>query len=180
MIKIHYGESDFKTILEGAYFYQDRTSFIEKLEQWNSKYHVFLRPRRFGKSLFISTLHHYYGLEHRNEFQQLFGNLYIGKNPTKEANQYLVLSFEFSRIDTVTHESTCQGFLTNTLLGARSFLSGYRDFFTEKDQEIILNQTSPEAVVKTIFGIVESKKLPHKIYLLIDEYDHFANELLSF
>jgi hypothetical protein len=81
MIKIPYGESDFKTLIAGKYFYQDRTHFIERLENWNSKYPVFLRPRRFGKSLFISTLHHYYGLEYKDEFQNLFGNLYIGKQP---------------------------------------------------------------------------------------------------
>ncbi len=180
MIKIPYGESDFKTLIAGEYFYQDRTQFMEQLEKWNSKYPVFLRPRRFGKSLFISTLHHYYGLEYKDEFQSLFGNLYIGQHPTDAANSYLVLRFEFSRIDTATHESTYQGFLTNTLLGARSFLATYAQFFTDSDQNLILSQSSPEAVVKTIFGIVGSKKISHKIYLLVDEYDHFANELLSF
>ncbi|MDX2250082.1 MAG: AAA family ATPase [Bacteroidia bacterium] len=63
--------------MEGDYFYQDRTFFIEQLEKWNSKYPVFLRPRRFGKSLFISTLHHYYGLEFKEEFESLFDKLYI-------------------------------------------------------------------------------------------------------
>ncbi len=131
MIKIPYGESDFKGIIEGGYFYQDRTSFIESLEKWNSKYPVFLRPRRFGKSLFISTLHHYYGLEHKSDFQKLFGHLYIGKQPTENANNYLVLRFEFSRIDTATHESTYQGFLTNVLYGARAFLATYKKFFNK-------------------------------------------------
>lgn len=180
MIKIPYGESDFKKLVLEDYFYQDRTYFIEQLEKWNSNYPVFLRPRRFGKSLFVSTLHHYYGLEYKDEFQSLFGNLYIGQHPTEAANSYLVLRFEFSRIDTSTHESTYAGFLTNTLLGARSFLATYAQFFTDSDQNLILSQTSPEAVIKTIFGIVGSKKISHKIYLLIDEYDHFANELLSF
>ncbi len=180
MIKIPYGESDFTTLVDGAYFYQDRTHFIEKLEQWNAKYLVFLRPRRFGKSLFISTLHHYYGLEHLANFPALFGNLYIGQHPTPRANTYLVLSFEFGRIDTATQESTYQGFLTNTLLGVRSFLTTYAQFFTAEDEDLILNQSSPEAVVKMVFGVLGSKKIAHKIYLLIDEYDHFANELLSF
>jgi len=180
MIKIPYGESDFKKLVLEGYFYQDRTYFIEQLEKWNSNYPVFLRPRRFGKSLFISTLYYYYGLEYKDEFQSLFGKLYIGQHPTEAANSYLVLRFEFSRIDTSTHESTYAGFLTNTLLGARSFLATYAQFFTDSDQNLILSQTSPEAVIKTIFGIVGSKKISHKIYLLIDEYDHFANELLSF
>ena len=180
MIKIPYGESDFKTLIAGKYFYQDRTHFIEKLENWNSKYPVFLRPRRFGKSLFISTLHHYYGLEYQEDFQTLFGNLYIGQHPTDNANKYLVLRFEFSRIDTATHESTYQGFLTNVILGARTFLGAYSNFFSEEDKQTILTQSSPEAIVKTIFSIAKSNKIPYKIYLLVDEYDHFANEFLSF
>jgi len=180
MIKIPYGESDFKTLIAGNYFYQDRTYFIEKLESWNSKYPVFLRPRRFGKSLFISTLHHYYGLEYKDEFQTLFGHLYIGQHPTEAANSYLVLRFEFSRIDTGTHESTYQGFLTNVIEGARTFLGAYSNFYTDEDKRTILGQKSPEAIVKTLFGITKTNKTPHKIYLLVDEYDHFANELLSF
>jgi Predicted AAA-ATPase len=122
MIKIPYGESDFHKVMLDNYFYQDRTEFIEKLEKWNSNFPVFLRPRRFGKSLFISTLHHYYGLEHKNDFQKLFGKLYIGQHPTDSANKYMVLKFEFSRIDTATHESTYEGFLKNVISGARTFL----------------------------------------------------------
>ena len=86
MINIPYGESDFKGMIEDDYFYQDRTQFIETLEKWKSKYPVFLRPRRFGKSLFVSTLHHYYGLEHKNDFKKLFGKLYIGQHSTKLEN----------------------------------------------------------------------------------------------
>jgi hypothetical protein len=78
VIKIPYGESDFEKWRVENYFYQDRTRFIEHLEKWHSKYPVFLRPRRFGKSLFISTLHHYYGVAYADQFQTLFGHLYIG------------------------------------------------------------------------------------------------------
>jgi Predicted AAA-ATPase/PD-(D/E)XK nuclease superfamily len=180
MIKIPYGESDFHKVRTEAYFYQDKTAFIEKLELWQSSYLIFLRPRRFGKSLFVSMLHHYYGLEHRADFQTLFGDLYIGKQPTKRANNYLVLSFEFSRIDTSSHESTYAGFMVNVIEGARTFLYAYEQFYSPEDIAIVLAQSSPEAVVKTLFGITKTKKLAHKIYLLIDEYDHFANELLSF
>jgi hypothetical protein len=180
MINIPYGESDFYKVIVGEHFYQDRTMFIEKLEAWSNDFPVFLRPRRFGKSLFVSMLHHYYGLEHKADFQTLFGNLYVGKNPSIRANSYLVLSFEFSRIDTASQESTYKGFLENTLLGAQAFLATYSDYFTEKDREHVLGQTSPEAVVKTLLGTVHAKKTLPKIYLLIDEYDHFANELLSF
>jgi len=180
MLKIPYGESDFQKLITEKYFYQDRTQFIEKLEKWYSNYPVFLRPRRFGKSLFISLLQFYYGIEYKADFQNLFGNLYIGQYPTEYANAYMVLRFEFSRIDTATHESTYQGFLTNVILGAQTFLGIYKAFFSEEDKRTILAQSSPEAVVKMIFSIVKTNEIPHKIYVLVDEYDHFANELLSF
>ena len=106
MIKILYGESDFQKLRVNQCFYEDRTVFIEVLENWTSNYPVFLRPRRFGKSLFISVLHYYYGLEYKRDFQTLFGNLYIGQHPTELASNYLVLSLEFSGIDTATHEIT--------------------------------------------------------------------------
>ncbi len=179
MIKIPYGLSDFRTLIKEKFFYQDRTEFIEKLENWNSKFPVFLRPRRFGKSLFISALHYYYGLEHKDQFQELFGKLYIGRHPTAAANNYLILRFDFSRIDTATHESTYEGFLRNVLSGARRFLSVYSDYFPLQ-LEAVESEKSPEAVVKYIFDCVIQNEVQHKIYLLIDEYDHFANELLSF
>ncbi|MDZ7880627.1 MAG: AAA family ATPase [Saprospiraceae bacterium] len=180
MIKIPYGESDFKGMMENNYFYQDRTSYIEELEKWKSKYPVFLRPRRFGKSLFVSTLQHYYGLEHKEAFPKLFGNLYIGRNLMPSANSYMVLRLEFSRIDTATHESTYRGFLSNVIEGVGMFLGAYRQFFSEEDKRIILSQTSPEDIIKSLCTIVKTNQVPHKIYVLIDEYDHFANELLSF
>ena len=180
MINIPYGESDFKGIMEGDYFYQDRTMYIEKLENWTSKYPVFLRPRRFGKSLFVTTLHHYYGLEHKADFQTLFGKLSIGHNPTELANTYMVLSFEFSGINTATRKSTYDGFLSNVIEAVRGFLGAYGAFFTLEQQDIIEKGESPEAVVKAIFGFIQKNNIPHKMYILIDEYDHFANELLSF
>ena len=86
MIKIPYGQADFRSLITQGFFYQDRTQFIEKLENQNSYYPIFLRPRRFGKSLFINMLHCYYGVEYAPLFQKLFGNLYIGQNPTPLAN----------------------------------------------------------------------------------------------
>jgi hypothetical protein len=180
MIKIQYAQSDFRTLIEDGYFYQDRTEFIEKLEQWDTKYPVFLRPRRFGKSLFIRMLHHYYGLEYKDIFQNLFGNLYIGQQPTPQANSYMVLSLEFSRIDTATHESTYRGFLHNVISGVSVFMAAYSVFFTDEQRRAIEHEKSPESVIKALFRVVEANQIPHQIYLLIDEYDHFANELLSF
>lgn len=118
-------------------------------------------------------------MEHKDKFQTLFGDLYIGQKPTELANKYMVLRFEFSRIDTATHKSTYQGFLDNVIDGASAFMSTYKEFFTDEQIRLVESKKSPEAVVKTLFRLVKNNKIPHKIYLLIDEYDHFANELLS-
>jgi hypothetical protein len=180
MINIHYGESNFKKLVVNDFFYQDRTQYIPLLEQWQCQYQVFLRPRRFGKSLFISILQHYYGVNYAADFQTLFGKCYIGKHPTPDANQYMILRFEFSRIDTSTQERTYAGFLSNTIMAVRDFLSTYKGLFTKEEKGIILGEKSPEGVVKHLFSFFQTKEVKHKIYVLIDEYDHFANELLSF
>jgi Predicted AAA-ATPase/PD-(D/E)XK nuclease superfamily len=180
MIKIPYGQSDFKALIEEGYFYQDRTQFVEIIEKWHSKFPVFLRPRRFGKSLFVMMLHHYYGLEYKDEFPTLFKNLYIGQHPTTEVNSYMVLSFDFSGIDTTTQDSTYKGFLRSVISGARRFLNAYEHLFTPEQKQIITTSDRPESVITSIFDFMKENQMSHKIYVLIDEYDHFANELLSF
>lgn len=183
MLKIPYGESNFETVITQNYFYQDRTNYIRELEEDASKFLFFLRPRRFGKSLFITMLHYYYGLEYQNKFEKLFGQLAIGKKPTPLANQYMILSFEFSRINTKSEESTFNGFLDNIKMSVQSFLEQYIIFFPSNVHKEILEKTQPEDVLKalfqTYFTINLKQELP-KIYILIDEYDHFANELISF
>ncbi len=180
MIKIPYGESHFSRIVSENLFYIDRTNFIQQLETGNSSYIFYLRPRRFGKSLFVSMLHHYYGLEHKPNFEKLFGKLAIGKNPTPLANQYLVLKFEFSRINTTTAESTTEGFLFNTRQGVHLFLKEYETYFKEEQKQEILAEKSPAELIKKLFEYHKYNKIPYAIYVLIDEYDHFANELISF
>jgi hypothetical protein len=182
MLKIPYGQSHFSTIINEGFFYQDRTAFIRDLETL-PKFLYYLRPRRFGKSLFVSMLHHYYGVEHQAQFNDIFGQLDIGKNPTPLANKYMVLSFEFSRIQTNTPENTFKGFLNNVREGVSVFLKKYDTFFSNEMRDSILANTEPNEVLKALFLqytlTQEEQNLP-KIYLLIDEYDHFANELISF
>lgn len=179
-MKLPYGESNFKTVIEEGYFYQDRSMFIRELEDKATKYLFYLRPRRFGKSLFVSMLYYYYGLEHKDLFNDLFGKLDIGKQPTPLANQYLVLKFEFSRIDTDTFKGTFEGFQSNVLFGVQDFFTQYGEWFTEVQQAEILSKRSPNEVLKSLFSFYKKNKITYPIYILIDEYDHFANELISF
>jgi hypothetical protein len=179
MRKLPYGISNFAEIPKRDYFFADKTPFLAKLEDLGEKYIFFLRPRRFGKSLWISLLQHYYGVQYKERFQELFGKYYIGKNPTENANNYLVLTFDFSGIDTSTADKTYQGFLQKVFYGIDSFLEDYKAFFTKEEAEKIVCKTSPESMIGTMFYTLKkaSNRLP--IYLLIDEYDHFANELLA-
>ncbi len=180
MLRLPYGISNFKTLVTEGYHYVDRTSYVELLENLDPRYLFFLRPRRFGKSLFISLLQHYYGLEHKKDFQTLFGKYYIGKNPTPNVNKYLVLKIDFSRVDSTSKESTFQGFLRNVKRGVNKFMAAYPHIFDEKDRMTILNANAPNILLLDLFDIMDRKKITQKIYLLIDEYDHFANELIAF
>ena len=180
MLRIPYGQSDFKGLIEDNYFYQDRTHYIKTLEDFGSKYLLYLRPRRFGKSLLISTLYYYYGLQFKDQFDKLFGKTYIGKTPTTHAHSYMMLRLDFSGIDTSTEANTLEGFFTNIYLGVSEFLSHYDTFFTKEQRDIILSKKQAHTLLKFLANYHAMNKIEPKIYIIIDEYDHFANELISF
>lgn len=179
MKRIPYGEAHFPNLIRDNSFYVDKTPFLSRLEA-ASKYVVFLRPRRFGKSLWISVLRHYYGCQYRGRFAEWFGDLQVGIRPTPLANAFCVLSFEFSRIDTSTEEGTQKGFMRNVQEGVQIFLADYADFFSEAHKHEILSQTLPNEMVKALFQALQINPAPYPVYLLIDEYDHFTNELITF
>jgi Predicted AAA-ATPase/PD-(D/E)XK nuclease superfamily len=180
MLNIVYGESNYRTLIEEGGFYQDRTSYIPTLENWGAKRLVYLRPRRFGKSLLVSTLQHYYGLQYKTDFEALFGKTFIGQNPTPRANSYLILKFDFSGINTDTEEQTFEGFLSSVKKGIDAFLTHYDTLFTKTQAKELFSQKYPNEMIKELFGCHTHNKIAPKIYVLIDEYDHFANELISF
>ncbi len=172
MIKLPYGISNYESIVEDGYLYVDKTRYIEKLEELSDKSIMYLRPRKFGKTLFTSVIEHYYDIKEKEKFNKLFGNTYIGKNPTKLKNSYYILRFNFSGIDTENVESTIRGFRNKTATAMQSFANKYNleiNIDDEKDAEINLDK-----VLKKVNEIGE------KVYVIIDEYDHFANELLGF
>ena len=173
-----YGGANFLRIREKRMYYVDRTAYLDRLENVNSRFLIFLRPRRFGKSLWISILDHYYGVQHKDKFEMLFGDLAIGKTPTDLANQYLMLNFNFSAIESKNNETTYRGFLSNVKDGVKRFFKNYPPLFSKEAQAEILANQEPEHVIQALFS--QSKDFDNKIYILIDEYDHFANELISF
>lgn len=171
--KIPYGESNFKKVIEEGFVYIDKTSYIPKLEAAGS--HIFLlRPRRFGKSLFLSMLEYYYDVARKDEFEALFGKLYIGQYPTQLHNTYPVLFMDFSGIDTDGgHEAIFQRVSEKVDTYLRGFLRRYA--YPDVAQQEIKAKTSPAAKIEHFFDLLEGQK----ILFLIDEYDHFANSILA-
>ena len=180
MVKLPYGTSHFGTLRREGYYFVDRTGRVRQLEALGEKHLIFLRPRRFGKSLWLSMLAHYYGQEHEAEFGRLFGGLSLGDAPTPLANRYLVLQFDFSQVDTRTPEAAYQSFFDNVRRGMDGFLGAYADQLGALDILYILGAGNPTQMLKRLFGQWEFHRVQAQIYLLIDEYDHFTNELISF
>ncbi len=174
-MKIPYGISNFEKMVMENYHFVDKTRYIEQLENSDEPYIFFLRPRRFGKSLFVSMLQHYYAREYKDKFDALFGRYYIGQHPTPRANTYHVLNFDFSGIDTTTPENTFNGFLDNVRTGVKLFINRY-PLISREDIGEILSRPAPNMMLRALFTAYNDCK----IYLLIDEYDHFANEILAF
>ncbi len=174
MKKLPYGISDYERIMENDYYYVDKTKYIEHLENLAEPYLMFLRPRKFGKTLFTSTLENYYDIAKKDKFEKLYGETYIGKNPTKLRNSYYILRFNFSGIDTTDFESTIKGFKSKVIESIKSFAQKYQlDFFVNEEQD-------SESILNSLIHAFRLQKNGEKIYVIIDEYDHFANELLSF
>jgi hypothetical protein len=161
-------------------YYIDRTPFIEQLEVYAPVYAMYLRPRRFGKSLWISILEHYYDVNKVADFQLLFGDLHIGKNKTLLANQFMILRFDFSGIETNDIRKTQEAFLLKVKQGFSNFMSSYDPCFTAAQAEMILKQQVPSGMAVEFFMAYHQNRIKQPIYLLIDEYDQFTNELLSF
>ena len=99
-LKMPYGISNYEKIVNDGYYYVDKTMYIEKMEDLADSTIMFLRPRKFGKTLFTSTLECYYDKSRKEKFEKLFGNTYIEKNPPLNKNRYCVLRFNFSGIST--------------------------------------------------------------------------------
>ena len=168
------GISNYEDIVAENRAYVDKTMYIEKMEDLADKTIMFLRPRKFGKTLFTSTLECYYDKNKADKFEELFGKTYIGKNPTPNKNRYCVLRFNFSGISTNTVEETIKGFREKVDIGINRFVTNYKlDFYNNPEM-------STEGILGSTFEAFREQRRNEKIYVIIDEYDHFANELLGF
>ena len=174
MKKLPYGISNYEELIEDNYYYVDKTQYIEQLEGLAEKRIMFLRPRKFGKTLFTSMIENYYDLKKADKFEELYKDTYIGKHPTKFKNSYHILRFNFSGIDTTNVETTIKGFKSKVSASIKVFVEKYGlDFYVNREAEA-------EDVLDNLFKAFYIQKAQEKIYVIIDEYDHFANELLGF
>ncbi|MFZ4660368.1 MAG: AAA family ATPase [Caldilineaceae bacterium] len=171
-MKFPYGLADFYSLRKEGYFYQDRTRFIRLVEE-RGKQLVFLRPRRFGKSLWISTLANYYDLARAQDFSLLFADLEIGQNPTPLHNQHLILRWDFSKVAAFGDvEVIVQELYDIINEEIKSFENRYIGWLPKA---IEINPLNAVASFNNLLSVVQLSG--HPLYLLIDEYDNFANEI---
>lgn len=175
MKQIPYGIDDFERIITQDYYYIDKSQYIDIAEQQGS-YLLFVRPRRMGKSLFVNMLMAYYDIAKKDQFESLFGSLWIGGHPTSEANKYLVLKFDFSHIKYEPEELE-KNFTSYCMNRIALFLEYYAEYFTSIEREHILNQQNIKDSIVDLVARCRIKGL--QTYLFIDEYDNFSNIVLS-
>ena len=173
--RIPYGMMNFVAIRKDNYYYVDKTRFIEETEQSN-RFFFFIRPRRFGKSLTMSMLRHYYDVNAADKFERLYGDLYIGKNPTPGHNRYLVINLNFAVIDAGlgNYRSAMDA---HCRIEFTSFCRRYAGLLPSYCLENMLEEDGAVKQLDYLYKACADAGL--KIYLFIDEYDHFTNHILS-
>jgi len=173
--------SNFESLVTSGSFFVDKTQYIQQLESLNAPNLFFLRPRRFGKSLLLSMLEHYYGIQHKDRFEELFGEYHVGKpgNSTPLRNSYYILKFNFSGIKTDEPGKIFMHFTTEVRGAVDLFLNSYK-LVSNEERESIYSLDDANTILRNALFKILSNRPGIKIYLLIDEYDHFTNELFSF
>ena len=173
--KLPYGITDYDRIAREDYYYVDKTHFIPLLED-EPPFLFLIRPRRFGKSLLLSILQDYYDLGKKDQFEALFGHTYIGKNPTTERNKYLVLSLNFSQVKSEEAELEVS-FESHCLERFTAFNAKYAGYFPAAYLAGFEQKPNSSARLGYICTQCSEQKLP--LYIILDEYDNFANTILS-
>ena len=172
--QVPYGVADFATVIEQNLYYVDKTMFIPELEK-QPRNLFFIRPRRFGKSIFLSMLYSYYDCAQSHKFQSLFGNLWIGQHPTPLQGKYQVLFLDFSQI-TGNIDKLGTKFNSYLSINLDAFVRQYSEYY-QAEMEEILAQEDFEEKMELIFKAAKAHL--YHLYLIIDEYDNFTNVILN-
>ena len=173
--RIPYGVSDFMDIIQRNQYYVDKTMYLPMLED-EADALFFIRPRRFGKSLFISMMQAYYDIGMRDRFQELFGNLWIGSHPTEYQGQFQILYLDFSKIGGDITELK-ENFNTYCNDCIDNFIEKYKEYYPERVVEKVLKAETAARKLNLIGIASEKEKSP--LYLIVDEYDNFTNVVLN-
>ena len=173
--RIPYGMMNFIDVREDDCYYVDKTHYIPLIENAN-KYFFYIRPRRFGKSLTISMLRHYYNILEADKFEKWYGDLYIGKHPTPERNSYLIIYLNFAVVNAELN-SYRQSLDAHCNTEFNFFCDVYAQYLPEGIKEEMNKKKG--AVEQLDYLYKECVKTNQQIYLFIDEYDHFTNKILS-
>ena len=169
--RIPYGVINWAKLVRECLFV-DNTAYIRALERVDTP--VFLRPKRFGKSVVCSMLAHYYDVSLKDRFDELFGNTDIGRNPTPLRNSFLVLQFDFSTVQVGTL-AEIEERLWQNVKGAANYLTvKYKNL---ADWSIVSSATAPAECIDKVRDVIRANHLP-PLYVIIDEYDNFTNELV--
>lgn len=173
--RVLYSEANYRSIVQKRGYFIDKTEYVERLERIENP--VFLRPRRFGKSMLCSILRHYYDLDFADQFDDLFSHTWIGQNPTGQQNQYIVLPLNFSSISPGPTIDDIERSFTSKF---EAVLNGLRVYYAPMLDE--LPAFGPDASAARMLNLllthVWTNKLP-PVYVIIDEYDNFANQLIT-
>ena len=173
--RIPYGMQNFEDVIKEDCYYVDKTPFIEQIEESN-KYFFFIRPRRFGKTLTLSMLENYYDINKKDKFEEIFGKLYIGQNPTPEHSTYLIIHLNFAEVAAGLDDY--KDGLDNHCRLVFNFFCDIYAHILPADTKAGLQQ-EPDAVSKLRFLCQKCQEVGKKIYLFIDEYDNFTNMILA-
>ena len=172
--RIPYGKSDFEAINQKNDYYVDKTQYIPLLEL--TSFQFLIRPRRFGKSLFLSMLHSYYDINNIDRFDELFRETYILDNPTEEKTSYMILTFNFSAVDPDINRVE-ESFNTYCNIKIEGFVKRYSHILGNEIVEAVKRYDKPSEKLKYLSD--SSKNIKTKLYMMIDEYDNFANTIIS-
>ena len=173
-ITIPYAVANYAEMRDRGFYYVDKTDYIPRLEAYNAP--VFLRPRRFGKSLLVSTLAHYYDRTLAHRFEDLFGGTYIGSHPTPEHNRYMIIRYDFSAMVMADNmEGLEQNFNDLNCSPVEIMVIHNRDLFGDFK---FTTRGNASKMLEEALAYARAHDLP-PVYILIDEYDNFTNQLLT-
>ena len=173
--RLPYGINDFEAIIEQNQYYVDKTMYLPLLENQPSNI-FFIRPRRFGKSIFLSMLHAYYDCSKKEKFQTLFGDLWVGKHPTPLQGKFQILHLDFSYVGG-SIEKLEENFNMYLRVKLDGFMRIYQEFYLTDFKEKFFKSDSATEKLALLQDETATKGIP--LYLIIDEYDNFTNTVLN-